>query len=146
MREPPVILRDAVSETCDLLDAVQSQLGLPDRMHAYAAVQSVLHAAREGLPASSTLRMAAGMPLFIGGLTVRDWHPSAAHPDRQTFHHRVGERLPLNFPLPAAQTAAGVIAVLARCMDAAALSSLHASTRSFLSPPPAPNRPHPGQP
>ncbi|MCC5980673.1 MAG: DUF2267 domain-containing protein [Oceanicaulis sp.] len=146
MRQPPAVLRDAVSETCELLDAVQARLDLPDRMHAYAAMQAVLHAAREGLPASSTLRMAAGMPLFIGGLTVRDWHPATSQGGPNTFEHRVAERLPLSFPLAANDTASGVLFALSRQMDASALASLQASANGFMPYPAAPNRPQSGQP
>lgn len=145
MRQPPAALRDAVSEACDLLDAVEARLDLPDRMHAYAALQAVLHAAREGLPASSTLRMAAGMPLFIGGLTVRDWYPVTAQGGPQTFEHRVAERLPLSFPLPAPETASGVLCALSRRMDARALASLQASANGFMPHPATSNRPQPGQ-
>ena len=95
MREPPVILRDAVLETCELLDAVQARLNLPDRLHAYAALQAVMHAAREGSPASSILRLAGGMPLFVGGITVCDWHPARDDEFPRGFRHRVAERWPL---------------------------------------------------
>ncbi len=146
MREPPVILRDAVFEACDLLDAICARLQLPDRMHAYAALQAVLHATREGLPASSTLRLAAGMPLFIGGLTVQDWQLNTGETGPDTFLHRVGDRLPLNFPVPAASTVTGVLAVLATRVDAGTLAGLQASTRGFLSSPHSPDRLPPGQP
>ncbi|AZU04137.1 hypothetical protein X907_1605 [Glycocaulis alkaliphilus] len=146
MRQPPAVLRDAVSETCDLLDTVQARLGLSNRMHAYAALQAVLHAAREGLPASSTLRMAAGMPLFIGGLTVRDWYPAAPQSGPYTFERRVAERLPLSFPLSAPETASGVLFVLSRRMDPSALACLQASANGFMPHPAASNRPQSGQP
>lgn len=146
MREPPVILRDAVLEACELLDALQAGLGLSDRMHAYAALQAVVHAARDGLPASSILRLAAGMPLFVGGITVRDWHPALDGQLQQGFRHRVAERLPLSFPVPAPRVAAGVLNVLARRVDAAALSSLQAASNDFMPLRPASNRPQSGQP
>ncbi|WP_439633483.1 DUF2267 domain-containing protein [Glycocaulis sp.] len=126
MREPPFVLRDALLETCELLEAIRSELRLRDQMHAYAVLYAVLRAARQGMPAASALRMAAGMPLVTAGLAIQGWHTRVDAAPTGTFTDRVGDGLPLGFPVPAETCATGVLAALASRMEPDALASLRA--------------------
>ncbi|MFN3834408.1 MAG: DUF2267 domain-containing protein [Glycocaulis sp.] len=138
MREPPVVLRDAVLETCSLLDEVRDGLGLRDRMQAYAAVRAVLHAMREGVPAISTLRIAAGMPLLAGGIAIEGWRPSPPGTQPPPFLDRAAEGLPLGFPAPADRAAACVLSALSARMEPDAVAGLSARVPGLLPPPSRP--------
>ncbi|TRO96176.1 DUF2267 domain-containing protein [Glycocaulis profundi] len=108
---PPVVLRDAMSESCDLLDDIRATLDLQDRMHAYAALRVLLHALRDRMAAETVLATAAGMPLMVSGIAVQGWTPRAPAP-RRPLMDDISDGLPLGFPVPPGPAAAAVMAAL----------------------------------
>ncbi len=113
-------LDHTVQETNIWLKAIDEQLALRNRHHAYGALRAVLHALRDRLPPEAVVKLGAQLPIMIRGIYYEGWH-MAASPSRERhvaeFAAHVLRELPPQFPVNALTAARGVYELLWEKLD-----------------------------
>src|SRR5512140_654438 len=113
-------LEHSVQETNIWLKAIEEQLALENRHHAYNALRAVLHALRDRLPPEVAVHLGAQLPILVRGIFYEGWH-MAGKPlkDRsvQEFADHVFKELPPRFPMDPLTIARGVFEVLWERLD-----------------------------
>lgn len=113
-------LDHTVQETNIWLKAVDEQLALRSRHHAYNALRAVLHALRDRLPAEAVVKLGAQLPIMIRGIYYEGWH-MAASPTKERhveqFSAHILRELPPQFPINPLKTARGVYEILWEKLD-----------------------------
>jgi uncharacterized protein (DUF2267 family) len=113
-------LDHTVQETNTWLKAVDEQLGLENRHHAYNALRAVLHALRDRLSPEVAAKLGAQLPILVRGIYYEGWHMAGTPTkDRhlQEFVDHILEELPPQFPLDALTVARGIYEILWEKLD-----------------------------
>ena len=108
-------LDHTVQETNVWLKAVDEQLVLENRHHAYNALRAVLHALRDRLQPEAAVKLGAQLPIMVRGIYYEGWH-MAATPTKERhleeFAAHILRELPPQFPIDPLRAARGVYEVL----------------------------------
>ena len=70
-------LDHTVQETNVWLKAIDEQLVLENRHHAYNALRAVLHALRDRLQPEAAVKLGAQLPIMVRGIYYEGWHMAA---------------------------------------------------------------------
>jgi len=113
-------LDHSVQETNVWLKAIDEQLALESRHHAYNALRAVLHALRDRLPPEVATKLGAQLPIIVRGVYYEGWH-IAATPTKERhigeFVAHIGRELPPQFPIDPLTAARGIYEVLWKKLD-----------------------------
>jgi uncharacterized protein (DUF2267 family) len=113
-------LDHTIQETDIWLKAIQKQLHLESRQHAYSALRAVLHALRDRLSLETAVHLGAQFPILVRGIYYEGWHvagmPTKDHSE-QDFADHVQKELPPKFPMDPLTVAHGVFEVLWERLD-----------------------------
>jgi uncharacterized protein (DUF2267 family) len=113
-------LDHTVQETNVWLKAIDEQLELENRHHAYNALRAVLHALRDRLPPEVAVKLGAQLPIMVRGIYYEGWH-MAATPTRERhleeFAAHILKELPPQFPIDPLTAARGVYEILWEKLD-----------------------------
>jgi uncharacterized protein (DUF2267 family) len=128
-------LDHTVQETNVWLKAIDEQLALESRHHAYNALRAVLHALRDRLPPDTAVKLGAQLPIMIRGIYYEGWH-MAASPSKERhveeFSAHILRELPPQFPVNPLMAARGVYEVLWEKLDPGEFEKLMAHLPSAL--------------
>ncbi len=113
-------LDHSIQETNTWLKAIDEQLALESRHHAYSALRAVLHALRDRLAPEVTVKLGAQLPIVVRGIYYEGWHMAATptkerHVEEFTAH--IARELPPQFPINAVAATRGVYEVLWEKLD-----------------------------
>lgn len=113
-------LDHSVQETNVWLKAIDEQLALQSRHHAYNALRAVLHALRDRLPPEVAVKLGAQLPIMVRGVYYEGWH-MAATPSKERhideFAAHIARELAPQFPINPLTAARGVYEVLWEKLD-----------------------------
>ncbi|MGY3617086.1 DUF2267 domain-containing protein [Bradyrhizobium sp. USDA 10063] len=113
-------LDHTIQETNLWLKAIDEQLELDDRHHAYSALRAVLHALRNRLMPEVAVKLGAQLPILVRGIYYEGWH-MAGSPTRdrhlEELIEHVQQELPPQFPLDPLTTARAVYEILWEKLD-----------------------------
>jgi uncharacterized protein (DUF2267 family) len=113
-------LDHTVQETDVWLKAIQKQLHLESRVHAYNALRAVLHALRDRLSPENAAHLGAQFPILVRGIYYEGWHmagtPTKDHSE-QDFAAHVQKELPPKFPMDPLTAAQGVFEIVWQRLD-----------------------------
>jgi uncharacterized protein (DUF2267 family) len=113
-------LDHSLQETNAWLKAIDEQLALDNRHHAYNALRAVLHALRDRLPPEVAVKLGAQLPIVVRGIYYEGWH-MAATPTRERhieeFAAHIERELAPQFPTDPLTTARAVYEVLWEKLD-----------------------------
>lgn len=120
-------LDHTVQEMNIWLKAIDEQLALESRHHAYNALRAVLHALRDRLPPESAVKLGAQLPIMVRGIYYEGWH-MAATPTKERhleeFMAHILKELPPQFPIDPLTAARGVYEVLWEKLDSGEFEKL----------------------
>ncbi|PAY07879.1 MULTISPECIES: DUF2267 domain-containing protein [Bradyrhizobium] len=113
-------LDHTVQETNVWLKAIDQELALENRHHAYNALRAVLHALRDRLPPEVAVKFGAQLPIMVRGIFYEGWH-MAATPTKERhleeFAEHILRDLSPQFPIDPLMTARGVYEILWEKLD-----------------------------
>lgn len=128
-------LDHTVQETNVWLKAIDEQLALESRHHAYSALRAVLHALRDRLPPEVAVKLGAQLPIMVRGIYYEGWH-MATTPTKERhideFAAHIARELPLQFPINPLMAARGVYEVLWEKLDPGEFEKLMAHLPTSL--------------
>jgi uncharacterized protein (DUF2267 family) len=128
-------LDHTIQETNIWLKAIDEQLELGDRHHAYSALRAVLHALRNRLMPEVAVKLGAQLPILVRGIYYEGWH-MAGSPTRdrhlEEFIEHVQKELPPQFPLDPLTTARAVYEILWERLDVGEFDKIMANLPAAL--------------
>ncbi|WP_454625877.1 DUF2267 domain-containing protein [Bradyrhizobium cenepequi] len=128
-------LDHTIQETNIWLKAVDEQLELNDRHHAYSALRAVLHALRNRLMPEVAVKLGAQLPILVRGIHYEGWH-MAGSPTRdrhiEEFLDHVRKELPPQFPADPLMTTRAVYEVLWERLDTGEFEKVMANLPASL--------------
>ncbi len=120
-------LDHTVQETNVWLKAIDEQLALENRHHAYNALRAVLHALRDRMPPEVAVKFGAQLPIMVRGIYYEGWH-MAATPTKERhleeFAEHILTELPPQFPIDPLTAARGVYEILWEKLDSCEFEKL----------------------
>lgn len=120
-------LDHTVQEMNIWLKAIDEQLALGSRHHAYNALRAVLHALRDRLPPESAVKLGAQLPIMVRGIYYEGWHMAATPTNErhlEEFMAHILKELPPQFPIDPLTAARGVYEVLWEKLDSGEFEKL----------------------
>ncbi|WP_026380742.1 DUF2267 domain-containing protein [Afifella pfennigii] len=120
-------LEHSIQETDIWLKAIQKELHLENRPHAYNALRAVLHALRDRLVPESAVHFGAQLPIVVRGIYYEGWHMSGKPTGErsvQEFADKVAKELPPKFAMDPLTVTRGVFAALSKEMDEGAMAKV----------------------
>ena len=128
-------LDHTVQETNIWLKAIDEQLALENRHHAYNALRAVLHALRDRMPPEVAVKFGAQLPIMVRGIYYEGWHMAATptkERHREEFAAHILTELPPQFPIDPLTAARGVYEILWEKLDSGEFEKLMAHLPASL--------------